>query len=541
MKAALYARYSSDQQRAASIDDQFRNCRRRTVVEGWQVVSEFSDAAMSGSDSNRPQYQAMLAAAARGEFNILLVDDLSRLTRDSVEQERTIRRLEFQGLRIVSTSDGYDSESKARKVHRGVKGLMNEIFLDDLRERVHRGQAGQAAKGYWCGGKPYGFKLKPILDPSQRDAYGQPARIGTVLEIDQDQAAIVREIFERFIEGASCMVIASELNDRRIPSPGSTWRRKSRRCSGWMGSAVRVILRNALYTGRVRWNASQFVRDPDTGKHKRRKRPESEWSVFHDESLRIVSDNIFQRAQQRTRDRSNGNAKLKSGYKPKYLLSGLMVCDTCKSNYVLADGRAYACSSFINGGRSACSNDVRVRRDAVEKAILGPVRDDLLSTARATAMAKEMQRMYQERMNALATQSERVPEEVRKIEERVGRLRDRLRMGDPDMEVDELRAAIDKAEQKRQELMNAQPTMKDSAKLLSILPKAAELYRKQIDDGLNGDPRAAAKARTILRDMIGRIRMQTDGHGGLWAEYHMSAVVLLRSAGAGTSGRGDRI
>ena len=227
MRAAIYARYSSENQRAASIEDQTRNCRRRAEAEGWAVVGEFADAAMTGSDSNRPQYQAMLAAALMGEFDVLLLDDLSRLTRDSVEQEQTIRRLEFHGLRIVATSDGYDSQSRARKVHRGVKGLMNEIFLDDLRDKTHRGLAGQALKGYWCGGKPYGFKLKPILDSTQRDAYGQPARIGTVLEVDADQAAIVRYIYERFVDGASCTTIAAELNGRNIPSPGSTWRRKT--------------------------------------------------------------------------------------------------------------------------------------------------------------------------------------------------------------------------------------------------------------------------------------------------------------------------
>jgi DNA invertase Pin-like site-specific DNA recombinase len=103
MNAAIYARYSSENQRAASIEDQARNCRRRAEAEGWGVVREFADAAMSGSDSNRPQYQAMIAAAMRREFDVLLLDDLSRLTRDSVEQEQTIRRLEFQGLRIVAT------------------------------------------------------------------------------------------------------------------------------------------------------------------------------------------------------------------------------------------------------------------------------------------------------------------------------------------------------------------------------------------------------------------------------------------------------
>ena len=120
-------------------------------------------------------------------------------------------------------SDGYDSSSKARKVHRGFKGLMNEIFLDDLRERVHRGLAGQAMKRYWCGGKPYGYRLRPALDASTLDVYGQPSRIGTVLEVDDVQAAIVRKMFERFAEGASCLAIARELNARGVPSTGSTW------------------------------------------------------------------------------------------------------------------------------------------------------------------------------------------------------------------------------------------------------------------------------------------------------------------------------
>jgi site-specific DNA recombinase len=267
MKAALYARYSSDLQRASSIDDQYRNCRRRATEEGWTVVATYADEAISGSDANRPQYQVMLTAAVRREFDILLVDDLSRFARDSVEQEKAIRRLEFHGLRIVSTSDGYDSNSKARKIHRGVKGLMNEIFLDDLRDKVHRGLTGQAERGYWCGGKPYGYRLKPITDPTQMDAYGEPAKIGTKLEVHAEQANVVREMFERYVAGESTRAIAAELNRRAVPSSGSTWKRKVRRCSGWAGSAVRAILVNPLFTGLVQWNTSQFVRDPDTGKH----------------------------------------------------------------------------------------------------------------------------------------------------------------------------------------------------------------------------------------------------------------------------------
>lgn len=539
MKAAFYARFSSDLQRATSIEDQFRNCCKRAELEGWAVVATYADAAMSGTDANRPQYRAMLEAAARREFDVLIVDDLSRLTRDAVECERAIRRLEFIGLRIIATSDGYDSTSKARKVHRGFKGLMNEIFLDDLRERVHRGLTGQAQKHFWCGGRPYGFRLKPVLDPTRLDVYGQPARIGTVLEIDSEQAAIVREIFTRFVDGASCLAISRELNVRGVPSPGSTWKRKTRRCRGWMASAIRVILMNPLYGGRMRWNVSQFVRDPDSGKYKRRRRPTADWVENREESLRIIPDEVFERAQARTRASADSDKRLKSGGKARYLLSGLLVCKVCRAHYVIADARSYACSGHWNGG--ACSNHIRVRRDAVEQVILGGIYRDLLEPERVARMANEMRAAYTERMRALAARAADLPRELEELDARIMRLRERLKAGDPDLTPDELQAVIDRAETKRRQAFDVQPTERENARVLAMLPRTAELYREQIDQGLGGDPAASAKARTILREMLGEIVLSPGEGGSLWAEYAMQPAALLMGAGAGTSGRGDRI
>jgi len=93
-----------------------------------------------------------------------------------------------------------------------------------------------------------------------------------------------------------------------------------------LGSCIRGILKNPLYTGLQRWNVSMFVRNPETEKIVRRKRPKSEWVVNHDESLRIVSDELFAAAQCRTQDRSDPNKKLRAGGKPKYPLSGLLKC-----------------------------------------------------------------------------------------------------------------------------------------------------------------------------------------------------------------------
>jgi len=143
MKVALYARYSSERQRASSIADQFRNCERFLEDKNWEIAARYQDAAKSGATADRPGYQEMVGAAKDGRFDILVVDDLSRLSRDEIEIKQLIRRFRFWGLRIIGTSDGFDTDSKGYKVHAGVRGLMNEIFLDDLRDKTHRGLMGQ--------------------------------------------------------------------------------------------------------------------------------------------------------------------------------------------------------------------------------------------------------------------------------------------------------------------------------------------------------------------------------------------------------------
>jgi site-specific DNA recombinase len=534
VKAVTYSRYSSDQQREASIEDQQRNCLRRAQLEGWIIGHQYVDRAVSGSDSRRPEYLKLLADATTRAFSVILVDDLSRLWRDSLESERVMRRLEFAGVRIIGVSDGYDSDSKSRKIHRGFKNLMNETFLDDLREKVHRGQEGQARKGRWNGGRPYGYKLKKITDPCRVDAHGEPERIGTLLEKEPNQERVVQMIFRLRADGVSCHAIAEELNKRGVPSPGATWDRKVRRCGGWLQTAVRGIVMNRRYTGRCRWNATQYLRDPDTGKDRKRARPESEWVTSFDESLRIVSDELFERANKPRRTR-NSNQPVRTGGKPKYLLSGLLECAVCKANYVLANNCSYGCSGYLNG--KACSNPVRVRRDDAEKIIIGPIKDELLSPDRIRRMGKEMQAQYAEWESVAANRAEALPEEQRQLDERIGRLRERLRSGDPDMTPDEVQAAIERAESKRSQLAST-PAAGAQSKVIAFLPRAAELYRAQVAAGLGGDPGAVLKARTALRELIGEVKLQPGEDGSLWASYDFQPAVLLRG---GTDGRGERI
>jgi DNA invertase Pin-like site-specific DNA recombinase len=160
MAAVIYVRFSTDRQAETSIEDQARICRACAEALQLDVAQIFADQAISGSTpvGQRPGGRKLLEAAIAGRFSVLLLEGLDRLSRDQVEQERIVRRLEHRGVRIVGVSDGYDSAAGARKLIRGMRGLVNEIYLDDLRTKTHRGLAGQVRRGFHAGGLSYGYR-----------------------------------------------------------------------------------------------------------------------------------------------------------------------------------------------------------------------------------------------------------------------------------------------------------------------------------------------------------------------------------------------
>jgi hypothetical protein len=189
-----------------------------------------------------------------------------------------------------------------------------------------------------------------------------------------------------------------------------------------------------------------------------------------DETLQVIPDELFQRAQKRNRIRSTSDARMKSGGRPKYLLSGLLHCSTCNAHYILHDARSYACSGHKGG---ACDNHIRVRRDRLESAILGPLRNEMLAPERVAQMAKEMQMNLLERIHKTKLRAAEQPHELMELDSRITRLRKRMAAGDPDITPDELRAALDLAEYKRRELACAKPAdISEGAKLLTMLPNA---------------------------------------------------------------------
>jgi site-specific DNA recombinase len=364
MRTATYSRYSSDNQRETSVEDQERLQSARAAAEGWPIILRFSDREVSASTPMglRPGGKALLHAAERLDFDVLIVEGLDRCWRDIVDQERTLRRLEYLGIRVIGVSDAYDTRHEDRELQRGVRGLLNQQYLRDLAKKTHRGLTGQIHRGGHAGGLSYGYKSVPA---------GAVHR----LEVDPAQAEWVRWIFARYAEGWSCQRIAHELNKMGIKTArGTTWGVSALYGCPRKGSGV---LNNELYIGRYIWNRSQWIKD-ENGKRTRRDRPQAEWLIEDKPELRIVGDEAWQAARARIGEHYLEGGSAGRGGRPRTLFGGLFRCGHCGGSIIAVNRDHYGCQIHKDRGSAVCPG-VSIRRELLERRVMTEVREGILS------------------------------------------------------------------------------------------------------------------------------------------------------------------
>ncbi|WP_082818868.1 recombinase family protein [Cupriavidus nantongensis] len=510
MRALIYSRFSSDKQRESSIEDQVRICRARCEAEGCEVVAEIGDEGISGSTpvSNRPAGAKLLADALAERFDVLVLEGLDRLARDQVEQERIVRRLEHRGIRIIGVSDGYDSKMGSRKIMRGVRGLINELYLDDLRHKTHRGQEGQFERGFIVGGKSYGYDIV-------RDAGGSR------YQVNQEEARHVRWIFEKYAAGWSARRIAYALNEMRVPSPrGRLWA-----VSAIFGSAAKGsgLLSNELYVGRYIWNRSQWIKDPDTGKRQRVERPESEWHRAELPDLQIVDDETWLavRARMDAPRLLGGRGK---GQAPRTLFSGMLRCALCGAPVVSINSTQYGCINRKDRGPTVCPG-VAVARDRLDTRLLALVRDELFSQAALGELEQLVRATIAERQKASSRASKATRERLAELDAEIGRLVDAIaKVGMSDSLQKRLMAA--EAEKAKLAVI---PSAVAPAALANVTDLMALIKRRilSIQEALRqGD---TARARTVLADIFGPITL-VRRDDAVYAEFATSAETMLLAA-----------
>lgn len=504
LKTAIYARYSSALQHPSSIEDQIAVCRRNAARMGCEVLDDhiYADHEVSGSEDRREGYQRLLEAARKKAVDAIIVEGQDRLWRNQAEMHAALNRLQFWGIKVLSVATGTDLTDRAGKLIATVMGWKDEAFLDDLRDKTRRGMLGQVSRRMTVGGRAYGYQSEPVYNEAHQV-------IGYRRVIDPEEAEVVRRIFTLYDQGMSPKKISRLLNEERVPPPRPTTGRKTR---GWTwttisGSPKKLIgiLHNPAYIGKVVWNRSEKKRDPDTGKRVMRMRPQEEWVTVEAPDLRIIPDDLWESVQARRAGRrqvARGNLR---GRQPKYLFSGLLVCQECGSNYIIHTGRYYACSAHVNRGPSICSNGRFARRDRLEEVLLQAIFAEVFSPDTVAYLARKVNEAL-ERLAATPNRlSNRLQFELDQAQGELENIKTAIRRG---IITDTTKTMLEEAERRVAELKGAFRVVPARSQKVTALPSTVEAYLKDLKGTLGRD---TDRARGLLARLVGRIALRRMG------------------------------
>lgn len=350
MNIAAYCRVSTDKEdQLNSLETQKQFFTEYTQRTGDTLVRLYADEGISGTKiKNRKEFLQMMQDAERGIFDMVVVKDISRFARNTVDLLQNIRKLKALGIETQFLTANMTSMGNSEFVLT-IFGALAQEESANTSKRIKFGKKMNAEKG----------RVPNIV-------YGYDKTIGDYfnLAINQEEAAVIRQIYQWYTqEGYGAAKIANMLNARGV--------RTKRDCQ-WSQNATCRILTNELYTGKI-INGKQEVADFLTGQ--RTDRDETQWMVVDRPDLRIIEPEVFEQAQKIMADRGRAFKVDKERQSNKYLFSTLIKCKECgwsfrrtvrtyKNTYV-----RWVCSGHNGKGADNCPNAVTVDEEELIQAL----------------------------------------------------------------------------------------------------------------------------------------------------------------------------
>lgn len=496
--AVLYARYSTAMQSKASIEDQFRLLRQRAGREGWAIVGEYADREISGSVRDRVGLIDCLAAIATGAATVLLAEALDRISRDQEDMAAIYKRIRFVGARIVTLSEG-----EVGALHVGMGGTMSALYIEQLAEKTRRGQIGRVEAGRIPGGLSYGYRIVRNIDPDGEFEHGLRA-------VDEQQAAIVRRIFQEYADGASSSAIVARLNREGVPGPrGGLWNQTT-----ISGSRKRRngILYNELYRGRILYNRQSFRKDPDTRKRIARVNDDAELVMGDVPDLRIVDEDLWNRVQERLSFYSTRPGPM--ARRPKRLLSCLMTCGECGGQYTIVRPDRWGCPNPKRTGM--CGNVATISDQQAVARLWNAIAHHMLHPDVIAAYFEELRLTLAEHRRAAIAKRAATERRLAELDREDQRLADAIIAGVP---VESLRARAEAMAAERADLRASMdvPALDDAI----MHPAMVENYRRRaqsLRDLIDGDETMVAPARDLIVTLIEKIVVTPRANGDRGAD-----------------------
>ena len=364
MRIAMYLRLSKEDEKIKLESNSIKT--QRILISSYvrehftsYELEEYTDDGFSGTNFNRPSIEKMLTKARNGDIDCIIVKDFSRCARDYIELGSYLEQIfPFLGIRFISINDNYDSESYKGNIADldiKFKNLLYDYYSKDISQKVKASLAVRKAEGqYVSAHTPFGYQK------AMEDRH--------MLIIKEDEATIVRRIYDMTLKGKTINQIAKELNNEGIKTPiefkiemGETSRRPKGDKFRWDSSSIASILRNRIYVGDVVYGKTE--KEYVGGRNVLKTR--CEWKVYQDHHEAIISRNVFEEIQ-----KTRGKTTTSRCRSPKSFLQGIVVCSKCKKSmrYKESANPYFTCRERYSTNDSDCCCKMNVM--FLEQAVL---------------------------------------------------------------------------------------------------------------------------------------------------------------------------
>lgn len=502
-RVAFYSRYSTSLQSYKSIEGQERLCAAYAEKQGWVETGRYSDAERSGTTTmGRQGLFQMLAAADRGKFQVLLLEDTDRASRDAADMHRIAKELEELDIVLCTVVGGVVTD-----IELAFKSVQHQQFIKQNAEKSKRGQELAVSQGRMSGSVAYGYRKVVAAD-----ALGNP--INGLREKDPDRAAMVERIHQDFDAGKTTFEICKALNAEGEPAPtGGLWRVGTLLGNRHGGIG---ILRNPAYVGEYHYRKIQRKRRKN--KMKMRFTAESERIIVQHPELRIIPQELWDRNQARLAE--NHDKPFHAKRKGEFVFTGRVFCGKCGCTSIASDGK-YVCTGRSQIG--VCDNTRRAPRIAVEQSVFDRLQKHLLSAGLLKpcidAYREEAERArleYEARRQGDQSRLKDVDQRIANLVAQLGGMRD-TGYASQMLAVELDRLGAEKAIlEKQSKVRHVAAVPVENAEIIADRITAT---LQNLQAALQGDDRETARARELLRGLVSRVVLTptpgtpTDGRG----------------------------
>lgn len=486
-RSVAYCRVSTDKEdQVNSLEAQREYFRTYMEEFGYELVEIYADEGITGTKKrSRKAFLKMLEDAKAGKFDVLFVKDISRFARNTLDSLESVRLLKGLNISIVFVNNQGILETGSELMFTIMSAMAQEESVNTSK-RVKFGKMQNMKNG----------KVPNLV-------YGYDKVPGELfnLHINEEEAQVVRSIFNKYVyDGDGCLAIAKSLNEAGV---------QTKRGCQWSQNAISRIIKNPIYVGQV-VNGKEATKEIYS--NQRIKKKEDQWLIVENDSLRIISDELFRQAQKLLNSRHAKFHMTSERQSNKYVFSTLIKCRHCGRSFRRLE-RTYVntyirwvCSSRNGDGIEACDNETKIKEDELLEAIKNYL---LLWQNDKNAIIERTKKEYQ-KIRASGQTGSVTPEVLRKEEQKLQNKRSRLK----DMYVNDI-ITMDELKEKSSDLNQQLFRLKERLECLEQesvtdgkIEKLLSTLFKNMDNIISAD----TITNKMLKQVIDRIEVDRDGN-----------------------------